>query len=69
MTLGGGVPDVRLFPAEALARAIRRAMRRTPLDVLSYGDPAGPRALRRAIANMVDTMLRNVGGSCPARSR
>lgn len=53
MTLGGGVPDVRLFPAEALARAIRRAMRRTPLDVLSYGDPAGPRALRRAIANMV----------------
>lgn len=53
MTLGGGVPDVRLFPAEALARAIRRAMRRTPLEVLGYGDPAGPRALRRAIADMV----------------
>lgn len=53
MTLGGGVPDVRLFPAEALARAMRRAMRRTPLDVLGYGDPAGPRALRRAIADMV----------------
>ncbi|MFO0736689.1 MAG: PLP-dependent aminotransferase family protein [Labilithrix sp.] len=53
MTLGGGVPDVRLFPAEALARAMRRAMRRRPLEVLSYGDPAGPTALRRAIAAMV----------------
>lgn len=53
MTLGGGVPDVRLFPAEALARAMRRAMRRQPLRVLSYGDPQGPRELRLAIAAMI----------------
>ncbi|MBX3203034.1 MAG: PLP-dependent aminotransferase family protein, partial [Labilithrix sp.] len=53
MTLGGGVPDVRLVPAGELARAIRRVLRRSALDVLSYGDPEGPAALRRAVAKMV----------------
>ncbi|MBX3212215.1 MAG: PLP-dependent aminotransferase family protein [Labilithrix sp.] len=53
MTLGGGVPDVRLVPAGELARALRRVLRRSPLDVLSYGDPEGPVALRRAVAKMV----------------
>jgi GntR family transcriptional regulator/MocR family aminotransferase len=53
MTLGGGVPDVRLVPAGELARAIRRILRRSTLQVLSYGDPEGPPALRRALARMV----------------
>jgi GntR family transcriptional regulator/MocR family aminotransferase len=53
MTLGGGVPDVRLVPTGAVARALRRALRREPSDVLSYGDPAGPLELRRAIAKMI----------------
>lgn len=55
VNLGGGVPDVRLVPADVLARAIRRAMRKDPLGVLSYGEPAGPLPLRRAIAKMVTT--------------
>jgi GntR family transcriptional regulator/MocR family aminotransferase len=53
LTLGGGVPDVRLVPTAELARAIRRVLRRSPLDVLCYGDPAGPTSLRRAVAKMI----------------
>ena len=53
MTLGGGVPDVRLVPTGELARALRRVLRRSSLEVLSYGDPEGPMALRRAVAKMV----------------
>lgn len=53
MTLGGGVPDVRLVPAGEIARAIRRVLRRSAVDVLSYGDPEGPAALRRAVAKML----------------
>lgn len=52
MTLGGGVPDVRLVPEAELARAMRRVLRRHPIDVLSYGDPEGPLVLRRALARM-----------------
>src|SRR5262249_49016218 len=52
-TLGGGVPDVRLVPAAALARAVRRTARLRTLEVLSYGDPAGPMRLRIALAQMV----------------
>jgi GntR family transcriptional regulator/MocR family aminotransferase len=53
MSLGGGVPDVRLVPAAELARAVRRAARRRTLEVLSYGDPEGPPRLRTALALMV----------------
>lgn len=51
LPLLGGVPDVRLVPTEALARAYRRALRAPRL--LGYGDPAGALALRRALATML----------------
>jgi GntR family transcriptional regulator/MocR family aminotransferase len=53
MSLGGGIPDVRLVPAAELTRAMRRVLRRRAVEVLSYGDPAGPASLRRALAGMV----------------
>jgi len=53
MSLGGGVPDVRLAPAAEIARAMRRVLERNLLEVLSYGDPAGPLPLRTALADMV----------------
>jgi GntR family transcriptional regulator / MocR family aminotransferase len=53
MTLGGGVPDVRLVPAGELARAVRRVLKRSTLEVLSYGNPEGPPVLRSAIAKML----------------
>lgn len=51
--LGGGVPDVRLVPREALARAHRRILRTSPRTRLDYGDPRGDAALRRALASML----------------
>jgi GntR family transcriptional regulator/MocR family aminotransferase len=53
LSLGGGIPDVRLVPAAELARAMRRILRRGAVEVLSYGDAAGPPSLRRALAGMV----------------
>ena len=53
MSLGGGIPDVRLVPAAELARAMRRVLTRRSVEVLSYGDPAGPASLRSALAQMV----------------
>lgn len=53
MTLAGGVPDVRLVPATELARAVRRVLRRQADEVLAYGSPQGPTALRRALAEML----------------
>ncbi|MBX3192717.1 MAG: PLP-dependent aminotransferase family protein [Labilithrix sp.] len=53
MSLGGGIPDVRLVPAAELARAIRRVLKRRTLEVLSYGEPEGPAPLRSALASMV----------------
>ena len=55
INLGGGIPDVRLVPEAELARAMRRVLRRAPIDVLSYGDPEGPAVLRRALARMAAT--------------
>ncbi|UJR83146.1 PLP-dependent aminotransferase family protein [Sandaracinus amylolyticus] len=51
--LGGGVPDVRLVPREALARAHRRILRTSPRTRLDYGDARGERTLRRALAEML----------------
>ncbi len=53
MSLGGGIPDVRLVPSAELARAMRRVLARRAVEVLSYGDPAGPASLRSALASMV----------------
>lgn len=48
----GGLPDARLIPTAALSRAYRRQLRK-PGDGLSYGDPLGHVALRRALASML----------------
>jgi GntR family transcriptional regulator/MocR family aminotransferase len=52
LTLFGGVPDIRLAPREALARAQRRALRLHP-ELLSYGDARGEPSLRAALAEML----------------
>lgn len=52
LPLYGGFPDTRLVPREALARAYRRALRRSP-DLLAYGDPRGEPTLRAAFAEML----------------
>src|SRR5207249_3989976 len=48
LSLSGGVPDLRLVPAEALGRALRRAVVRDRA-LLGYGDPRGDARLRRAL--------------------
>jgi GntR family transcriptional regulator/MocR family aminotransferase len=49
-----GVPDARLLPGEALARAYRRALLLACSgNRLAYGDPRGSLALRRAVATML----------------
>ncbi|MCA9671474.1 MAG: PLP-dependent aminotransferase family protein [Myxococcales bacterium] len=53
LMLAGGLPDTRLVPADLLARAYRRALRRSAREVLSYGDPRGSLRLRQAIAQML----------------
>lgn len=58
--LTGGVPDVRLFPKLAHARAYRRALRDTA--ALDYGDPRGDHKLRAAIAAML-SMVRGLAAS------
>jgi GntR family transcriptional regulator/MocR family aminotransferase len=49
----GGVPDLRLLPTAALARAYRRALREHPRARLGYGLPAGEPRLREALADFV----------------
>lgn len=51
--LGGGVPDVRLVPREAFARAYRRILRTSPRTRLDYGDARGEPTLRRALRTML----------------
>src|SRR5215510_8868551 len=53
LNLASGVPDPRLAPFEALARAYRRALRARGSSVLDYGDPRGHVRLRSALASMV----------------
>ena len=43
-----GAPDVALFPRTAWAAALRQGLRDAPDARLSYSDPRGPRAARRA---------------------
>ncbi|MCA9688711.1 MAG: GntR family transcriptional regulator, partial [Myxococcales bacterium] len=51
--LAGGLPDPRLVPATALARAYRRALGLSGARLLDYGDPRGHPALREALATML----------------
>jgi GntR family transcriptional regulator / MocR family aminotransferase len=46
-------PDVRQFPAAALARAFRMALRRHARRLLNYGDPRGHEDLRRGLSTML----------------
>ncbi|MCX4243778.1 PLP-dependent aminotransferase family protein [Paraliomyxa miuraensis] len=51
--LGGGLPDVRLVPWEALARAHRRVLQRHAARILDYGPVAGHPGLRAQLAVML----------------
>ena len=51
LAMYGGLPDLRLLPDAAFARAYRRVLRRK--GVLGYGDPSGHERLRAALANML----------------
>ncbi|HKV65622.1 MAG TPA: GntR family transcriptional regulator, partial [Rhodanobacteraceae bacterium] len=53
LTLAGGMPDARLFPARALARAFRRAIERRGRALSSHADPCGHIRLRRELAAML----------------
>ncbi|MDP9033867.1 MAG: PLP-dependent aminotransferase family protein, partial [Myxococcota bacterium] len=54
LVMAGGVPDVRLVPAAAIARAVRAALtHRGAIVALGYGDPRGDEGLRGALARMV----------------
>ena len=48
-----GIADVRLLPAEALARALHRALSRHGRKLLGYGDPRGHHRLRSELATML----------------
>jgi GntR family transcriptional regulator/MocR family aminotransferase len=51
IVMAGGVPDVRLLPADLLARAYRRVLASPRAkSLLTYGDPRGDHELRAAIA-------------------
>lgn len=52
LDLSTGVPDVRLAPLDALARAYKRALT-MPRQRLGYGDVRGEKRLRRALAAML----------------
>jgi GntR family transcriptional regulator/MocR family aminotransferase len=54
LLLAGGVPDLRLAPVDALARAYRRALRAAGRASLGYGDVRGHPSLRAALADMLN---------------
>jgi GntR family transcriptional regulator/MocR family aminotransferase len=56
LSMAGGLPDLRLAPVEALARAYRRALRRGGKDLLTYGDGRGHPTLRAALAAMLSAV-------------
>ncbi|MBE7449511.1 MAG: PLP-dependent aminotransferase family protein [Kofleriaceae bacterium] len=62
LLLSAGVPDPRLFPVDALARAWRRVVRRDGRRLLTYEAPEGHPALRAALA----AMLRAIRGMAVA---
>ncbi|MDC0668278.1 aminotransferase-like domain-containing protein [Nannocystis radixulma] len=58
-----GLPDARIAPVDALARAQRRALRSLTRAGLGYGDPAGDPVLREVLAGFVNQAR---GLSCSA---
>ncbi|MEL6190386.1 MAG: PLP-dependent aminotransferase family protein, partial [Myxococcota bacterium] len=50
--LSGGLPDLNLVPRDALARACRRVLRRSP-SLLGYHHPAGHPKLRAEVASLL----------------
>ncbi len=53
LRMARGIPDVRLLPVTALARAYRRVVTGAGRNLLSYGDPRGDERLRAALARML----------------
>jgi GntR family transcriptional regulator/MocR family aminotransferase len=53
LVFGSGVPDLRLVPVAALARAYRRALRQRGRTLLDYAAPEGLPRLRAALAGML----------------
>ena len=53
LVFGSGVPDLRLVPVAALARAYRRALRQRGRVLLDYAAPEGLPRLRAALAAML----------------
>ena len=57
LVMAGGVPDVRLLPADLVARAMRRALTARGAHLaMAYGDARGDPRLRAAIAELVRQM-------------
>lgn len=57
-----GLPDLRLFPHAAFARAVRRVLRSLRPAHLAYGDPEGAPELRMALAEYVGRVRHVVAG-------
>jgi GntR family transcriptional regulator/MocR family aminotransferase len=53
LMLSSGMPDARLFPARALARAFRRAIEQKGRVLLTYSHACGHERLRRELAAML----------------
>ena len=53
LTLAGGMPDARLFPARALSRAFHRALDRRGRALVAHADPCGHVRLREQLAAML----------------
>lgn len=50
-----GLPELEAFPFDVWSRLAARRYQRPPFELLSYGDPAGYRPLRDAIAQYLTT--------------
>lgn len=61
LPLLGGLPDLRLLPTAALARAYRRVLRGRGAELLRYDDPQGDLALRTALMRMLSERRGLVG--------
>ena len=53
LVMASGIPDARLFPARALARAFRRAIEQRNRAPLTYSHPCGHARLRGELAAML----------------
>ena len=53
LMIAHGLPDTRLFPAEALTRAFRRAIVQRGRSLIGYAEPCGHPRLREELAKML----------------